>query len=352
MNKIKIYKKIKIGIILTLLVLLTSCSNIQESNEIIKDNDNKELNEAEESKNLRKVVFGLDLRTNTNHTGIYVADSLGYYEELGIDLDILQPTEGDSIPVVSTGYADFGISSQDNIAQVISGDSKLPIVAVASITKHNNSGILSRKGEGIHTPKGLEGKRYETWDKPIEHEMLRTVMERDGGDFSKLKRVPFTPIDELDALKTDHVDAVWIYYGWTGIEAEIKGFETDYFEFKDLDPVFDFYSPVIITNEQLIENDKELVKDFMKATKKGYEFAIENPKEAADILLENDTTLDREFVHASQEWISKEYKKDLEQWGTIDPNRWELFFQWLQNKEIVLQDLDLQSGFTNEFVED
>ena len=51
----------------------------------------------------------------------------------------------------------------------------------------------------------------------------------------------------ITALQTD-IDAVWIYYAWDGIATEIAGLDTNYFYFKDIDPVLDFYTPVIVSN--------------------------------------------------------------------------------------------------------
>lgn len=341
----------KLIYILFLILILSACNNNHEEPYIERGDENKELNESEASKELVKIKFDLDTFPNTNHTGIYVADQLGYYEEAGIDLDIVQPSEVDSIPNVSTGFAEFGVSSQDYIAEAISGDSKLPIVAIASITEHNNTGILSLKSKNINSLKDLEGKTYESWDLVIEHGIISTLMEREGADFNKVKKVPFSPIDEVDALRTDHVDAVWVYYGWDGIKSEVEGLETNYIKFKDLDPVFDFYSPVIIVNEDFMNKNPELVKLFLKETKRGYEYAIENPKEAAEIFLDSNPDASRDLVIKSQEWISKEYKGTLDEWGVIDPEKWALFMQWLETTELVSGEIDINSGFTNEFLE-
>lgn len=59
--------------------------------------------------------------------------------------------------------------------------------AVAGLIQHNTSGIISRKGDGITSPKGLEGKTYSTWESPIEQATLKTVMKDEGADFSKVK---------------------------------------------------------------------------------------------------------------------------------------------------------------------
>ena len=54
---------------------------------------------------------------------------------------------------------------------------------------------------------------------------------------------------------------------------------------KDIDPVFDYYTPIIIANDSFLEEDADTAKAFMAAVSKGYQFAAEHPEEAADILM-------------------------------------------------------------------
>ena len=117
---------------------------------------------------LEKVTFVLDWTPNTNHTGLYVALEKGYFEEAGLDVEVVQPPEDGAEVLVASGKAQFGVSFQDSMAPAISGENALPITAVAAIIAHNTSGIISRKGEGMDTPKGMEGHTYATWNGPIE----------------------------------------------------------------------------------------------------------------------------------------------------------------------------------------
>ena len=55
-------------------------------------------------------------------------------------------------------------------------------------------------------------------------------------------------------------------------------------ELRQLDERLDYYTPVIIANNDTLENRPELVKSFLAATEKGYKYAIENPDESAQIL--------------------------------------------------------------------
>ena len=297
-----------------------------------------------------QITFVLDWTPNTNHTGIYVAEAMGYFEEAGIQVEIQQPPEDGASVLVASGKADFGIGFQDSMAAAISGDSALPITAVAAVIQHNTSGIISRAGEGMDVPKGLENHSYATWNGAIELATLEEVVKADGGDFSKIEMIPSTVTDEVSALKTNSVDSIWIFYGWAGVKTELEGLETDYFEFAEVDPVFDYYTPVIIANNRYLEEQPEKAKAFLEAVSKGYEYAIENPEEAAKILCEAAPELDEELVLASQLYLADKYQADATRWGEIDAERWNAFYRWVNEKQLTESEVPLDTAFSNDYL--
>ena len=299
-----------------------------------------------------KITFVLDWTPNTNHTGLYVAQAKGYFEEVGIEAEIVQPPDDGAEVLVGSGKAEFGVSFQDSMAPSLIGESALPITAVAGVIQHNTSGIVSRKGEGMDRPKGLEGKKYATWDLDVEKAMMKNVVEADGGDFSKVELIPSTVTDEVSALKSKSVDAIWIFYAWAGIATEVAGLETDYFAFKDITPEFDYYTPVIIANNDFLAESPETAKAFLSALSKGYEFAIENPEEAAEILMEAAPELadSKDLVVESQKYLADEYQADASQWGYIDPKRWNAFYNWLNDNGLVEEEIPENTGFSNDYL--
>lgn len=325
-------KKSMLMMAIVMVMMLSGCGN--------KASDN----------GLEKVTFVLDWTPNTNHTGLYVAQELGYFEEAGLEVEIQQPPEDGAAVLVASGRADFGVSFQDSMAAALAGDDALPITAVASVIQHNTSGIISRAGEGMDTPKGMEGHSYATWNGAIELATLEEVVKADGGDFSKVELIPSTVTDEVSALKTNSVDSIWIFYAWAGVKTELEGLDTDYFEFADIDPVFDYYTPVIISGNKFLEENPETAKAFLGALQKGYEYAIQNPEEAAEILCKAAPELDKELVLASQQYLAEEYQAEAEYWGYIDPARWNGFYQWVNDNGLVEDPVPLDTGFTNEFL--
>lgn len=324
-------------------VSLTACAG-QGSSNTSSDNSSSESIEKQE-----EITMVLDWTPNTNHTGLYVAQSKGYFEEAGLKVSIIQPPDNGATDLVASGGAQFGVDFQDTLAAAFSSDNPLPITAISAILQHNTSGLVSLEKTGIDSPGKLQGHSYATWDSPIEQAILKHVVEADGGNFKKVKLISTYVEDIIAALNAD-IDSVWIYYGWDGIKCEMEGLKTNFLLFRDMDEIFDYYSPVIIANNDYLASNPEETKAFINAAKKGYEFAAANPEEAADILLKAAPELDEKIVKESQKYLSKEYISDADSWGTIDAKRWNGFYQWLNENKLVENEIADDTGFSTDYL--
>jgi ABC-type nitrate/sulfonate/bicarbonate transport system substrate-binding protein len=298
-----------------------------------------------------KIDIVLDWTPNTNHTGLYVAQAKGYFEEEGLEVTIMQPPEGGAEAIVGGGGAQFGISFQDYLAPNYASNTPMPITAVAAIIQHNTSGILSLKEDGIDRPSKLPGHNYATWNLPIELAIIKKVVEDDGGSFDEIELIPSTVTDVITALQTD-IDSVWVYYAWDGIATKVKGLETNFLNFADYGKELDYYSPVLFVNDDFAKANPQTVKKVLSAVKKGYEFAIENPEEAAQILLGAAPELDPDLVMESQKWLADQYIADAHKWGYIDQDRWDAFYGWLYENKLIEKEIPKGMGFTNEYLPD
>ena len=303
---------------------------------------------GDESAALKDVTLLLDWTPNTNHTGIYVAQEMGWYEEAGLNVDIIIPGESDVHQVVGTGSADFGVSYQEGTTFArVEG---VPIVSVAAVIQHNTSGFASRGRAGIEQPMDLAGKRYGSFGSPIEYPTIDLLMECAGGTAADVEFIDVGWADFLSITEADQVDFAWIYYAWTGINAELQGIDLNIIMLKDyLDCIPDYYTPILITSETMIANDPETVRAFVGATARGFEFAIESPAESADILLAANPDLDADLVHASQAWLANEYQAGAAQWGLQTADVWQAYADFLIGGGII-ESFDGESASTNEFL--
>lgn len=297
----------------------------------------------------KTIDFILDWTPNTNHTGLYVAKEKGYFKETGVNVDIKLPPEDSSSDLVINGKAPFAIYFQDFMMKKLEAGAE--ITAVAAIIEHNTSGIISKKSANITDPKDLLGKKYGTWNDPVELGMLTTLLETQGAKFADVEKVPNTDANSVTPIENGTFDAAWTYYGWDGLLAQNNKVDTNFFYLRDYVDAFDYYSPVIIANNDYLKDNKEEAKKVIQAIKKGYQYAIEHPEEAADILIKNAPELgsQKDFVIASQKYLSEQYATDKDKWGQFDENRWNAFYAWAKDNGLVKKDLTGQ-GFSNEFI--
>ncbi|MGF7049004.1 ABC-type nitrate/sulfonate/bicarbonate transport system substrate-binding protein [Paenibacillus sp. DS2015] len=345
----------KIGTLLLvcmLILVVAGCgasnkNGISNTNETSQKETTPEGEASPTSKVLKDVKVVLDWTPNTNHTGLYVAKDQGYYEAEGLNVEIVQPGAGGADTMVASGAVPFGISYQEGVTQArIQG---VPLVSIAAVIQHNTSGFAAPVDRNIKTPKAFEGQTYGGWGSPVEEAVMDSIMENDKGDVTKVKIVNMGEADFFTAVKRD-IDFAWIFYAWTGVEAELRGEPLDMLYVKDYAKELDYYTPVIVTNEKQIADDPELVKAFMRATSKGYQYAIDKPEEAAVILSTLVPDLDKELVLASQKWLSPRYKDDAENWGEQKAEVWQGYSDWMYNHKLLDKPLEIESAYTNDFI--
>ena len=303
--------------------------------------------ESKQPAKLRDVQLMLDWSANTNHTGLYAAKDLGYYEEEGLNVSIVQPGAGGSDALVASGKADFGVSYQESVT--LARTQGVPLVSIAAVIQHNTSGFAAPVDRGIKKAADFEGKTYGGWGSPVEEAVMKSIMEKDNADVGKVKIVNMGDADFFTAVKRD-IDFAWIFYAWTGMEAELRGEKLDMIYVKDYAEALDYYTPVLVTSEKMIQEDPELVKAFMRATAKGYDYAIKQPEKAAELLSKAVPDLDKELVKASQAWLSPKYQDDAPRWGEQKTEVWKGYADWMYERKLLDKPLEADKAFTNDFL--
>ena len=320
-------------VILTLALLLGSATSCRKKSE---------------DPSLRKLRVVLDWTPNTNHTGLYVAQELGYFKDANLDVEIIQPGQNSAEQIVASGNALFGISYQESVIRAqVEG---IPLVSLAAIIQHNTSGFASLKSAGITRPKDFAGKRYGSSGWPSELEILKSVVKADSASFEDVTVVE--GVYDFFSTIGREADFEWIFWGWDGVEAQRRGIALDYIPVRDLNPVFDYYTPVLICNEKTTQADPKLVKDFMEAVAKGYQYCIQHPNEAADILIKAvpEMAANPEHIRLSMNYLKDQYQADALYWGYQRDEVWQGFVDWMFNKRLIMMGIKADKMFTNEFL--
>lgn len=305
-----------------------------------------------------KVSLALDWTPNTNHTGIYVAMQKGYYTQNGIDLT-LTPYSSSVYPeqLVSTGKAEFGISFPESVTTFRAQG--VPIVSIAAVIEHNTSALVTLKSSGLDSVAKLAGKRYAGFGAPYEQPVISQMLSCAGATSTSFQNVT-TQLDPIAALKSGQFDFAWVYLGWEGIEAQQQGVELNTFPLTDY-CIPDYSSPVIITNQQFIQQHPDIIKRFLKATAEGYEYAIQHPQDAANLLIQGapkGSFDDQQLVYKSQDYLSPLYAPGEKCWGAQSLASWTNYPRFMFNHQAIqdangnpiTKEPDYSAAFTNQFL--
>lgn len=297
---------------------------------------------------LRELTFALDWTPNTNHSGLFLAQERGYYAEEGLNVTFRE-SDMNFIEMVANGTAAFGIASQEQVLQARASAAEIPVKAVAALLQHNTSGFASPLDRGIETPKDFEGKTYSGWGTELELAFVRSLMEKDNADYSKVKIINQSASNFIASMETE-ADFAWIYYGWDGVNCELQDYPINFILLGDIDERLDFYSPVLISSDDLINSEPDLVKKFLRASRRGFLDAIADADAAVKVLIEAAPELDPDLLKASQEWLNRENEKSAEAWGAMTAERWENFALWMKEHNLLENDIDVKAAYTTDFL--
>jgi ABC-type nitrate/sulfonate/bicarbonate transport system substrate-binding protein len=176
-------------------------------------------------------------------------------------------------------------------------------------------------------------------------------MDCAGGDYDTLRTVDTGYADPLALLAEHQIDLAWIYYGWEGFQAKEQGIDLDVVMMQDYqDCIPDYYTPVVIASEDTLADRPEVVTAFLEALSRGYDFAIEDPAAAADILVSAVPELDSQLVHESQEWLSAYYRAEAPRWGEQKLGVWQDYTDWMVRNGVLDEPIVPYQAFTNDFL--
>ena len=224
--------------------------------------------------------LALDWTPNTNHTGFFVAEANGWYADAGVDLQVLPYSSTTPEALIGAGQAECGISFQDSLTFAAAAGA--PIVSVMAILQHTGQEIAVLESSDITRPRDLDGKIYAGFGYPNEEPTLKSVIKADGGkgDFTTVT----LDTAAYEALYAKRADFVITFSAWEGIEAGQRGIPLRTFAFTDYG-FPDFYQVVLACDRRWLEREPDLAKAFVAATVRGFEFAADQPAQAAAILV-------------------------------------------------------------------
>ncbi|MFD0689729.1 ABC transporter substrate-binding protein [Actinomadura fibrosa] len=266
---------------------------------------------ASGGKPLTEVSVALGWTPNTDYTGLYVADRLGYLKAEGVKLKIIPYASTAPETLVERGTADFGYSYQAGVAYARAGGHDVVGVFAPDQKGTYVIGVRADRAD-IASPKDLDGKTYAGFGTPDEVPELKHVIKRDGGT-GTFKNVSLNTA-AYDAVYGGKADFTISVSTWEVIQARLVGKPMKTFKLTDYG-FPDQYSTLLASSRKYLNGNGPRAKGFLSAVQKGYLYAADHPKEAARILIDANKTAfpNPQLVYQSQQaLVDGGYLKDAD----------------------------------------
>jgi NitT/TauT family transport system substrate-binding protein len=297
-----------------------------------------------------RISLQLQWVTQAQFAGYYVALDKGWYSEEGIDLTIV-PGGPDLIPVdlVRSGARDFGTSLLADLAVAIQGGA--PVISIAQIQQTNGLMLVTRADSGITGPQDFAGHTVGVWlgSWQTQFDALVAQAGLSPGEFTLVAQGysmdPFLN-GELD------VASAMIYNEYhTLLESGLTADELTVIDYSDYG--LGFPGDTLFTSTALAEGNEGLCIRMVRASLRGWQYAIEHPDEAAEIVLKYDQTgmQTREHQLAMMEEIAKLVTENNRELGYSDEAAVQLMIDNLVRYGVLSGSLDADEVYTNQFWE-
>ena len=261
------------------------------------------------------ISFMLDWTPNTNHIGLYVAQKLGYFDDEGVDVTILPTAQAGAETSVENGVADVGFTTLSNVAAFNAQGANLKMVFDLTQQPVARWCALASRTD-ISTPKDFDGKTFVSFGSAEQTAVLRQMIRTAGGtgDF----KTATAGTNTFQALTNGQGDFGGFYATWENVESELHGPALHCFVASDWGVPGNPDQLGFAVNAAWLKDAShgDTLRRFLAAVRRGYDYALANPDEAADILVDQagEAQLDPELTHASmQEIVDGNY------WTTDDP---------------------------------
>ncbi len=271
---------------------------------------------------LRKVSMRLDWLFQGPNDGFIIAQTKGFYKDVGLDVDIGPGKgSGSTAQLVASKATQFGFSDGYVVGNSVANG--LNIKMVASVYRRNPAAVVVLASSDIKAPRDLEGKTVGIPTGSAQFQQWPAFVSGCKLDASKIRVVNMDPAGSPPALINSQVQAIAGYAQGYVPSVEIRGNkEARVLWYADCG--VNVVSNGIIVHDDLVKGDPKLIRDFVAASIRGFLYGRQHPDEAADII--------KQYSQATVQAISK---REMElSWNTwVTPNTKGKALGWMSDKD-------------------
>jgi NitT/TauT family transport system substrate-binding protein len=285
------------------------------------------------------------------HIPVYVAKAKGYYEQAGINVDIL-PGRGSTFAAmtVGSGQEAFGIS---DAASVLTARAKgVPIIAVGNLQQDNGVALVATEKSGISKVEDLKGRNVGILPGSVTAVFMQALLKKHGLTMDDVNAVTWRPGTDLPMLLDGKIDAETTVYNNEVVTWHIEQPQLKLRVWPMATLGFDTPGYALITSEALAGKSPQLVANFTKATFKGTDYAVQHPDEAVDILVKAAPEL-KASIEAAK-WketiaVTTSAATNKDGLGALDRAKWEQLDELLKTYGVIDAKVDLDAVLKNNF---
>jgi putative hydroxymethylpyrimidine transport system substrate-binding protein len=285
----------------------------------------------------------LDFFPNADHAPIYAAEAGGYFKDVGLDVEIREPSDPAApLKQVVAGRVDLAISYEPEVLRA--RDDGLAVHSVGALVQAPLTSIISLPQAGIRKPEDLDGKVVGTAGIDYQSAYLDAIAKRAGVDVEE-RNVGFNLTGALLAKKVDAI--LGGFWNYEGTDLRLRGKNPQIIRIEDAGvPAYD--ELVIVANS---DQDDDRIKRFVAALERGVEDLKRDPDKALKGLLDANPDLDpelqREVLKVTLPLFSPPRGKP---YGWQDPGEWNDFAHWMRDNELLENLIDADDSFTNQYL--
>ena len=300
-----------------------------------------------------EVTFALNWNVPySGWAGFYVAQEKGYFEEEGLDVEfLLVKGSNPANQAIAAGDAQLGVSTASSV--VVAASQGLPLVTVSAYMQSNPEGVIARKDRGIEAVTDFAGKRvgYNVANPTVY--LFEAKLQRAGVDKDDITWVTVQPEAMVPLLLEGEIDAAMGYWDWEAINAEQAGLPVNVFVMSD--EQVQIYGGVVSANADWAEDNGDVIRRFLRASVRGWIDAAADIDETLAVMMranpEEDEAFMRRALEISMQLIGSS-DADAKGFGWMDLEDWQGLQDALVQGEVVENEIDLETLFTNEYQPD
>jgi NitT/TauT family transport system substrate-binding protein len=238
--------------------------------------------EPAQAANLEKVSIRMDWVINGYHAPFFVGVEKGFYKDEGLDVTV-EPGNGSSVvaQAIGNGNGTFGYVDGGTMMTLVSKG--LHVKAVMGIVQKSPLSVVYNAKRGINKPKDLEGKKIGASNGEAPLIMLPAFLKATGVDESKITIVNTSPASKEAILLNGQVDGD-VEFDFVVIPPlEAHGMSVKAFDYADYG--VNVPGTSIIARDDYLASHPDVVRRFLRATAKAYDWTVQHPEQAIDILI-------------------------------------------------------------------